>query len=392
MAEVRAELEPKPGILEVSSEPNGAKVQVDGEELGITPCSKSLSSGEEYSVTVSEEGYYPESQMVMVQPEGKEIISVTLKEIPKGTLEVKSEPSGAKVWVNGKNAGVTPYSGLIVADEEHTVIVSAKGYNFKSQKVTVQPKGENVISVTLEKQKEFPMTIIGKDGAEMILIPAGEFIMGSPEGESWYDEYPQHTVFLNAFYIDKYEVTNAQYKLFMDATGYKAPRNWRDGKFNQPEQPVVGVSWDYAVAYAKWAGKRLPTEAEWEKAARGTDGRIYPWGNEWDISKCNSKGVGDGYEYTSPVGSFPAGASPYGLMDMAGNTRELCADWYDEDYYSRSPLVNPKGPVEPGVFHVLRSGSWDCPEDQMRCARRVGGEPSPMNRDFGFRCVQDVMP
>jgi len=305
----------------------------------------------------------------------------------RGDLVITSEPSGAKVWIDGKNLGVTPYSGLIVAGEEHTVVVSAEGYRFKSQKAIVQPEKKEVISVTLEKLKELPPIIIGKYGGEMVLIPAGEFLMGSPEGEQ-----PQHTVFLDAFYIDKYEVTNAQYKQFMDATGYKAPRNWRHSTFNQPFQPVVGVDWHDALAYAEWDGKRLPTEAEWEKAARGTDGRIYPWGNEWNSDKCNSEGVVDGYKYTSPVGSFPDGASPYGVMDMVGNAREWCWDWYDENYYSHSPLVNPQGPVEPKVFHVLRSGAWDCPPDAQRCAYRYGAAPSPVNRTIGFRCVQDVTP
>ena len=125
-----------------------------------------------------------------------------------------------------------------------------------------------------------PSTLINEeDGAEMILIPAGEFIMGSPEGEGEDYEHPQHTVFLDAFYIDKYEVTNAQYKQFMDATGRKAPEYWEDERLNQPNQPVVSVTWHDAVAYANWAEKRLSTEAEWEKAARGTDGRKYPWGS-----------------------------------------------------------------------------------------------------------------
>ena len=194
--------------------------------------------------------------------------------------------------------------------------------------------------------------------AEMILIPAGEFIMGSPEGEGDANEHPQHPVFLNAFYIDKYEVTNALYKQFMSATGHIAPLFWDDEEYNHPNQPVVRVTWHDAVAYAEWAGKRLPTEAEWEKAARGTDGRIYPWGNEWDSSKCNSGVSGDGYEYTAPVGSFPAGASPYGVMDMAGNVWEWCADWYDKDYYSsQSSQQNPKGP-DSGTYRVLRGGSW----------------------------------
>jgi formylglycine-generating enzyme required for sulfatase activity len=191
------------------------------------------------------------------------------------------------------------------------------------------------MNINLGKKEETPNTIIDKDGAEMILIPAGEFIMGSPEGEGDDDEHPQHNVFLNAFYIDKYEVTNAQYKQFMDATGHKAPGYWDNERVNQPNQPVVGVTWHDAVAYARWAGKRLPTEAEWEKAARGIDGRKYPWGNEWDGSKWSSGSGSVVYKSAAPVGSFPEGTSSYGVMDMAGNVWEWCADWYDEAYYSR---------------------------------------------------------
>ena len=231
-------------------------------------------------------------------------------------------------------------------------------------------------------------TIIGKDGAEMILIPAGEFIMGSPEGEGDDDEHPQHTVFLDAFYIDKYEVTNAQYKKFMEATEHKAPEYWDNEKYNQPNHPVVSVTWHDAIAYTKWAGKRLPTEAEWEKAARGTDGRKYPWGNEWDSSKANSYGTSDGYEYAAPVGSFPDGASPYGVMDMAGNVWEWCADLYDGDYYSRSLQQNPKGP-DSGSRRVLRGGGWDDNASYLRCARRACGGPTGSGNFVGFRCSQD---
>ena len=201
------------------------------------------------------------------------------------------------------------------------------------------------------------------------------------------NETPQHTVYLDAFYIDKYEVTNAQYGEFMAATGHSPPPFWNNELFNQPEKPVMSVTWENAKAYADWAGKRLPTEAEWEKAARGTDGRIWTWGNEWDASKLNANDVGtiEGFVYTSPVGSFPQGVSPYGVHDMAGNVWEWCEDWYDENYYSYGPKTNPKGPAY-GENHVLRGGDWSMNNDFTRCPSRVGISPGSM--PTGFRCAK----
>jgi len=230
-------------------------------------------------------------------------------------------------------------------------------------------------------------TIIGKDGAEMVLIPAGEFLMGSNDGSS--DKKPVHTVYLDAFYIDKYEVTNAQYKKFMDATGHKAPNYWNDSRFNDPKQPVVGVSWYDAKAYADWAGKRLPTEAEWEKAARGgLVGKKYPWGDKITHDDANYEGTGgkDIWVYPSPVGSFAPNG--YGLYDMAGNVLEWCADWYDGNYYKVSPKENPKGPAS-GNWRVFRGGSWfDDVHNLLRVASRDNDVPTGMGDDVGFRCAQ----
>jgi len=420
MAEVYTELEPKPGTLEVRSEPNGAKVQLNEEDAGVTPWSRWVSPGEVHSVAVSAEGYYPKSRMVTVQPGGKKVVSIVLKEIPKGTLEVKSEPSGAKVWVDWKEVGITPYSGLIVVNEEHTVIVSKEGYNFKRQKVAVQQEEKKVISITLEKSLGLPTTIIGKDGAEMVLIPAGDFIMGSPEGEGEDNEHPQHTVFLDAFYIAAYEVTNAQFKKFIEANPQwrkdTIEGKYHDGNYlkdwdhtNYPSgkanHPIAYVSWYAAAAYAQWVGGKLPTEAQWEKAARGgLVGKQYPWGDELSHDDANYMGTGGRDQWSrtsSPVGSFPPNG--YGLYDMAGNVWEWCTDEYDSGYYESSPKNNPTGPKTTITFvddnftnvhppRVLRGGAWsDSRTDALRCAFRHRSAPAYITHFglgyVGFRCV-----
>ncbi len=243
--------------------------------------------------------------------------------------------------------------------------------------------------------EELRKEITGKDGAKMVLIPAGKFQMGSKDGKN--DEKPIHKVYLDAFYMDVYEVTNAQYKKFMEAMGYKAPTFWNGLHFNKPDQSVVGVSWYDASAYAKWAGKRLPTEAEWEKAARGgLIGKRYTWGDALTHDHANYYGIGgrDVWKYTAPVGSFPPNG--YGLYDMTGNVWEWCADWYDEDHYSISPKSNPKGP-ESGTYKVLRGGSSFSGDSldglgvNPRTALRYSTEPTVgYGTHFGFRCVQDV--
>jgi len=246
-----------------------------------------------------------------------------------------------------------------------------------------------------------------KDGAVMVYVPAGEFLMGTSDADIEYykeifplrdiarfdNERPQRTVFVDAFYIDKFEVTNQQYKKFLTETGYE-PKHYLDySPYNTPNFPAAVLEWEDAVAYAEWAGKRLPTEAEWEKAARGTDGRIWPWGNEWDGTKLSGNdgtGMRDGYKETAPVGQFPQGASPYGAHDMAGNLWEWVADWYDENYYHTAPTkVNPKGP-ETGDGHVLKGGGWAENLDFTRCANRLGGNPGSLLR--GFRCAMDAPP
>lgn len=273
----------------------------------------------------------------------------------------------------------------------------------------------------------FPCLVDALDNR--VLIPAGEFLMGSPAGSDGYDdERPQRKVFVSAFWIDRYEVTNADYHRFVLETGHRIPENlnpavslWRDG--SPPEaiatHPVVNVAWRDAAAYCRWAGKRLPTEAEWEKAARGTDERRYPWGNDWNLAWANSAsywagrtiefasgrdwhafwvtGEGarlakehgvNGEVLTLPVGSFPDGVSPYGLYDMAGNASEWVEDWYEPYYYLKAPPSNPTGP-EQGILKVMRGGSWLKPARSLRTSDRDYGDLETRPSGAGFRCAKD---
>lgn len=224
---------------------------------------------------------------------------------------------------------------------------------------------------------------------EMVTIPAGSFIRGTNNGG--FDEQPQRTIFLDAFLIDRYEVTNHQYQQFIVATGHRKPglpsRYAKSGgKVRGINQPVVYVSWDDAAEYCRWKGKRIPTEAEWEKAMRGSDGRLWPWGNQEQPHGANWARVQDGHEVSARVGTFGADKSPYGVMDGAGNVIEWVADWYDETYYKNSPEQNPPGP-EYGTYRVLRGGGYTTTGGDVRITSRSKMMPDFRDETIGFRCA-----
>ena len=238
---------------------------------------------------------------------------------------------------------------------------------------------------------------------DMVLVPGGPFSMGSPAGEE--DERPVHAVHLDAFYIDRYEVTNAQYAECAREGSCRPPAAARSetrlryfGAERFDRYPVVGVTWSDAVTYCEWRGARLPTEAEWEKAARGTDGRAYPWGDAFERGRLNycdrncplpwaDSGHDDGFADTAPVDSFAEGASPYGAHNMAGNVWEWVEDRYDPAYYAVSPSENPRGPSA-GDQRVMRGGGVFDDSYYTRSTTRRRFSPDVPSTSVGFRCAR----
>lgn len=226
-----------------------------------------------------------------------------------------------------------------------------------------------------------------KDGMTLIYIPAGEFVMGSDnqDPDAAEDEKPQHKVYVDAFWIDETEVTNGMYNKCLDANVCTLPILPSEAFFQEANQPVQGLAWTQAVDYCEFVERRLPTEAEWEKAARGTDARLFPWGNTL-ILDADTANYDFLFNQFMDVGSFPAGASPYGVMDMAGNVWEWTSDWYSEDYYVNSPYENPTGP-EIGNIKSIRGGAWNTVLRAIRVTNRHWAFPV---RDdiLGFRCAK----
>ncbi len=254
--------------------------------------------------------------------------------------------------------------------------------------------GSFFITPTPDPEADLSENRIGKDKAEMVYIPEGAFIMGSDDDNALAGSKPAHEVYLDGFWIDKYEVTNAQFAQCVDAGYCYEPRDLSSAtrkeyykSIDYANYPVIHVDWNQAQAYCSWAGKRLPTEAEWEKAARGENALIYPWGNE--IPPVMPMQVGQ-FESgdTVPVDDFPDGASPYGVFNMSGNVWEWTADQYDQYYYSKSPSKNPKS-VTGGNDYVVRGYSWAYPFSRYEITTRNFSYVLNHTYDLGFRCAAD---
>ena len=322
-----------------------------------------------------------------------------------GAVWVRSDMKGVRVRLDGGAVGEVPESGEftihnVLAGDHEVCVRDATG----GERCRILPVPEGrVVVVDLNHTgavggaAAFVITPLGKnasgyeeyrrarDGAVVVRIPAGEFLMGNARTE----RHPlEHKVFVSEFLIDKTPVTWAQYKQFAGTTLTPLPPHEPYWGIHD-DHPAVFVTWEEAKLYCEWAGARLPTEAEFEKAARGTDGRMYPWGDEDPTPERAVFRRNWGHLATDSVTARPGGASPYGLLETGGNVWEWCEDWYAENYYEVSPRRDPKGPSS-GTAHVVRGGSWDSRPDVLSCSCRNWGHQGYREGDFGFRCAMDL--
>jgi eukaryotic-like serine/threonine-protein kinase len=296
-----------------------------------------------------------------------------------GALALFALVVAVTAWISGRGHDRTPIAVSLTTVPGRAPL-SVASTRESPEAATPAPASEPAVGVG-------SMTVSERDGMTLVYVPAGVFLMGSTDAdpEAASDEKPQHAVTLEAFWIDRTEVTAGQYRACVTSGKCAEPKCTGSGK---GDHSVVCVSWQDAAIYCAWAGRRLPTEAEWEKAARGADGRKYPWGNASpDCARANYRGQGGGcVGGTSAVGSHPAGASPYGALDMAGNVWEWVNDRYDGGYYSVSPGGDPQGPPA-GASRVLRGGAWYYGGTYLRVAGRHYHVPTYQHFGIGFRCA-----
>jgi len=320
-----------------------------------------------------------------------------------GEVAVAADVPRAEIFLDGGPVGRTSSDGPVVlgaarVGEREVVVRDASGREARA--VARVEKGRRT-SVSLALMKDAPASADGlrplgrnpqggeefwreKDGAIVVRIPGGEFQMGSAEAEGEPPERPRHAVRVDGFLLDKTEVTWGQYQRFLAASGQPPPKS---PVWGTPEAlPASSITWNEAGAFCAWAGGRLPTEAEWERAARGDDSRQYPWGSTFDPWRCNTRDGGP--HAPTPAGAHPDCVGPYGVLDLAGSVPEWCSDWYDETYYAESPAANPAGP-RTGKTRVLRGGTWMSASSLVRAASRLGVDPAWPGPMLGFRCAQD---
>ena len=438
-AEVNAELEPALGRLRVTTDPPGAIVYVNGSNKGRTPCEVDVGSTQRETgavkVTAERDGYLRyEWENVEVLPGQTVELEGTLERVQivptarPARLKVVTQPEGASVSVDGAPRGETPCELEVPTDAAGRkvvrVAVRKEGYephewdgvrltagrtNTLQRMLRRIPRPEEMAESHLDHRgpkwkagltpgqlgwgkdtDAFPdeFVVNPTDGAEMVWVPSGRFSMGTRERGAEADEQPPHMVEVDGLWAYRHEVTNGQFRRFVEASGHQAEGSWEKFAQRGNDHPVVGVTWNDATAYAQWTQARLPTEAEWEYAARGPRNLRYPWGATWNPGVCcNLERRGEGTPPTLPVGTFPSGRSWNGTLDMAGNVSEFCADYYAEDYYAHSQPRNPRGP-NAGSTRVVRGGDWyQGLPSTCRTTNRYAMEPSLPVGFIGFRCV-----
>lgn len=356
-------MRPLVGYVTIESVPSGARVVADGSlDLGVTPIYSAELPVGEHSYEISYDNYHTESKTFEVQEDFKYRFNHELRP-QNATLRLTSRPSGAAIYINGQKQTETTPAKLEMKPGLFVVSVYAEGYVQEEEKIELKPNDDRDLALTMRE---------GDVPPGMVLVPAGEFVMGA-DGRAP-DESPLRKVYVEAFYIDKTEVTNAQYKAVIPEHAYPA---------GQDDFPVSNVSWNEAVKFASLAGKRLPTEEEWEKAARGNEGLEYPWGNEYADGVANMGNPDTGA--TEKVGKYIAGMSPFGCLDMAGNVVEWTQNWY-EAYPGNNQVTKEYGQI----FRSLRGGSFASDRFDVRCARRRFDKMDAKRPEYGFRCVMSV--
>jgi len=299
----------------------------------------------------------------------------------RAKVKITTAPSGAVITVDGTRIGPSPLT-VDLPPGPHVLEINHEGYQIKKHKLEIK-SGELQIPLNFILVPH-PAT----RSPDMVFVKRGPVIVGRDDASS--EEGPSMKIWLDAYYIDRYEVSNDDYKKFIEETGRPEPAFWDDPDRNGAKQPVVGVDWEEADAYCRWNKKRLPTEFEWEKAARGDDKKhyIYPWGNRFEPARANISGDADGFVDVGPVDILPEGKSPYGAYNCIGNVAEWTITWFGPDYYKAMPMKNPRGP-ETGTRRVVKGGSYKTSRRYATTTYRSAFAPGQRKSNIGFRCAKD---